>query len=49
MDSTNDVYLWVFPFFGVLITDEIGHMSPNYMFFDLDRYDTIMSGQYLKG
>ena len=37
-----------FPFFGILITDEVGHMSLRYTLFDLDRYDTIVSGWYLK-
>ena len=49
MDAINDVYVGVFPFSGVMITDEVGHMSLNYMSFDLDRYDAIVSGQYLKG
>ena len=37
MDSINNVYVGVFPFFGVLITDEIWHMSLDYMPFDLDK------------
>ena len=37
-----------FPFFGVLITDEVGHMSLNCMPFDLDWYDSIVAGWYLK-
>ena len=49
MGSINDVYVWVFPLFRVLINDEVGHMSLNYMPFDLDRYDAIESGWYLKG
>ena len=31
MGPINDVYVGVFPFSGVLITDEVGHMSLNYM------------------
>ena len=49
MDSINDVHVWVFPFSWFLITDEVGHMSLNCMSFDLDRYDTIVFGWYLKG
>ena len=49
VDSINDVYAGVFPFFGVLITDEVSHMSLNYMFFDLNRYDVIVLEWYLKG
>ena len=49
MESINEVYVGVFSFFGVLITEEVGCMFLNYMSFDLGRYDTIMSGQYLKG
>ena len=32
-----------FPSLEVLVTDEGGHMSLNYMSFDLDRHDTIVS------
>ena len=28
MDSINDVYVGVFPFFGILITDEVGKYVP---------------------
>ena len=48
MDAINDVYVGVFPFSGVLITDEVGCMSLNFMSFDLVRYGTIVSGWYLK-
>ena len=41
--------LGTFAFFGVLITDEVGHMSLNSKSFDLYRYDAIVSGWYLKG
>ena len=43
------MYVGVFPFSGVLLTDEVGCVSLNYMSFDLDKYDAIVSGQYLKG
>ena len=48
MDSINDVYVGVFLFLGVLITDEVGHMSLNCMTFYPDRYDAIVSRKYLK-
>ena len=48
MDSINDVHVGFFPFFRILITDEVGHISLNCMSFDLDRYDTVVSGLYLK-
>ena len=49
VDAINDVYIGVFPLFGILITDEVGCMSLNYMSFDLDRYNSIVYGLYLKG
>ena len=49
MNSISDMYVGVLPFFGVLITDEVGCMPLNCMFFDLDLYDTIVSGWYPKG
>ena len=49
MNSINDVYVGVFPFCGVLITDKVGHMAVNCMSLYLHRYDAIVSGQYLKG
>ena len=49
MNYINDVYAGVFPFFGLLITDEKGNMSLNCMSFDLGRYNAIVSGQYIKG
>ena len=48
MNSTNNVYVGLLPFFWVLIANEVGCMSLNFMSFDLHRYDTILSGQYLK-
>ena len=44
MDAINNVYVGVFPLFRVLITDEVGHMSLNYMSYNLDMYDAIVSG-----
>ena len=48
MDAINDVYVGVFPFSGVLITDEVGHMYLNSMSFDLDRYSPLCLGGILR-
>ena len=49
MYSVNDMYAGVLPFFGVLITDEVGCVSLKYMSFDLGRNNAIVSGWYPKG
>ena len=50
MNSINDVYVRVLPIFGVLIADEVDHMSLNCMSFDHQEvYDAIVSVWYLKG
>ena len=48
MDSINDVYVEVFPFFGVLITDEVSHMSLNYISFDIDGMMPFCLGDILR-
>ena len=43
MDSIDNFYVGIFPLFGILIADEVCHMS-----FDLEWNDAIVSGWYFE-
>ena len=49
MDAINNVYVGIFPLFGILIADEVCCMFFNCMAFDLDWNDGIVSGGILRG
>ena len=48
MNAIYNVYIGILSFCGIVITDEICHMSFNCVAFDLDWYDAIMSRRYLR-
>ena len=48
MDAIDNVYVRIFPFLGILISYEVYHTSFNFMSFDLDWNNAIVSGWYLR-